>query len=280
MSELVPDYTVPADPDARPRTVTAAAWLLAGVGGAYLIDAGMLVAGAGSYPDRVAQALRESGVDQKVGELLHSFALGVAIMAIVLTVVAAVVMLVLSVLVRGRSRTGRVFAWIAGGLALMCGLCAAAASGTPAFSGIGYVNAWSNTGSGMRQFSQRLPDGYPPYYRIAATVLGILSLMALIAVIILLARRESNAWFRRPVVVGVHPGRPLPAPAAPTAAPVAAAPSPEQAAAAQAAPRQRTIEEIEDALAALDSARRRGDLAESDYMAQVAGLRAELRELD
>ncbi|GHJ48270.1 hypothetical protein Cs7R123_56120 [Catellatospora sp. TT07R-123] len=285
MSELTPDYRVPADPDARPRSVSAAAWLLAGVGAAYLSDVVLLIAGAGSYPDRVAEAVRRAGVDAQVTAAMRSLATGMAVMVIAVTLIAAVVMFALAAAVRGRSRTGRVLTWIAGGLALLCGVCAGGSSGTPAFSGIAYVNAWSNTASGVHRFAQRLPDGYPPYYKVAATVLGAFSLLALIAVTILLARRESGDWFRKPVPAATHPGYPAyhPAPVAPApqayvppqaqTPPPAPAPAPEP-------PRQRTVEEIELALTELDVARVRGDVSENDYMAQVSRLRDELRDLD
>ncbi|BCJ73774.1 hypothetical protein CS0771_33180 [Catellatospora sp. IY07-71] len=286
MAQLVPDYTVPA-PNARPRVVTAAAWLLAAVSAAYLLDVVMLVAGIGGYPDRVSEAMRESGVDSRFSSGAEAFALGIASVTIAITAVAALAIGALAAAVRARSQVGRVLTWVAGGLALMCGLCAGGASGTPAFSGIGYVNAWSNDGSGLHQFSQRLPDGYPPYYRIAATALGVLSMLALITATILLARPAANAWFRKPApaVPGPYPGYPAPHPGHPVpgylAPPAAAAPSPHaEPDPAAVTPEPPTIEEIEAALADLDSRRTRGELTDSEYMIQVAHLREQLRRLD
>lgn len=285
MAHLVPDYAVPA-PDARPRVVTTAAWLLAGVSAAYLLDVVMLVAGIGGYPDRVGEAMRESGVDSRFTSGIEAFALGIASITIVVTAVGALVIGALSAAVRARSQVGRVLTWVAGGLALMCGLCAGGSSGTPAFSGIGYVNAWSNDGTGLHQFSQRLPDGYPPYYRIAATALGLLSMLALIAATILLARPAANAWFRKQAPArGPHPGypghylgHPVPGTTPPPAVPPAGHAAPVPAAAAAQPPR--TIEAIEADLAEVDSRRLRGELTDSEYMIQVARLRDQLRELD
>ncbi len=296
MTPLVPDYNVPA-PDARPRVVTAAAWLLAAVSAAYLLDVLMLLVGVGGYPDRVAQAMQESGVDTRFTSGVKGFALGIAVVTIVITTVAALVIGALAAAVRRRSQVARVLTWIAGGLALLCGLCAGGSSGTPVFSGIGYVNAWSNDGTGLHQFAQRLPDGYPPYYRIAATVLGLLSMGALIAATVLLARPAANAWFRKPApAAGPYPGYPVPQPGQPAAQPghpvtghpvtghpvgqavppaLHADPAP-----AVVAPQPLTTEEIEAKLAELDTLRQRGELTDNEYIGQVARLRDQLRELD
>lgn len=65
MTDTAAPHPAPPTPKPRPTAVTAATWLLVAVAAAYLIDAIMLIAGAGGYPDRVREALEASDVDPR-----------------------------------------------------------------------------------------------------------------------------------------------------------------------------------------------------------------------
>jgi hypothetical protein len=141
----------------RPGTVTAASVLLAAAGLGYLIDAGALLAGAGQYVERVRASFDTSGVDPRAFAFLRPFAASAPVLTAAFVAVSGLALLGLAASVRAGHRTGRVLTWVAAGLALSCSVCAVGAAGTPGFSGLVVMNAFSRDASGERLFNQPCP---------------------------------------------------------------------------------------------------------------------------
>ncbi|MEU5791914.1 SHOCT domain-containing protein [Micromonospora purpureochromogenes] len=162
----------------------------------YLADAVAVAAGAAAYPDRVREALNASEVDPRAFEVLKPVASALPYVAALITAVAALVLLGIAASVRAGHFAGRIIAWIAVGLSLMCSFCGLGAAGTPAFSGIFYVSAASRDASGTNTFVQRLPAAYPPAYQYLSAGFALFAMLALIVVVVLLARPSANRFFR------------------------------------------------------------------------------------
>ncbi len=180
----------------RPGAVRAAVLLMYLVALGYLVDAGMLLAGAGAYPEQFRQAAAQSGVDPRavefVGPMLGAMPYG----AVAISAAAAAFLIVVARSVRAGHEAGRVLAWVGGGLGLLCSGCALAAARTPAFSGVLAMNAYSGDESGTYFFEQRLPHGYPLVHQYVSAGIAGLAMIALVLVIVLLALPSANWYFR------------------------------------------------------------------------------------
>ncbi|WP_144120616.1 SHOCT domain-containing protein [Catellatospora sichuanensis] len=288
MTDTAAPYAAPA-PKLRPAAVTAATWLLVAVAAAYLIDAVMIMAGSGGYPDRVREAMEGSGVDPRAWQIVGNFTGALPVVVAGFSILSAAVVLILALTISRGSTVGRILTWIATGFALLCNVCGLGSAGTPAFSSIAYVNASSRDRSGVHVFAQRLPDGYPDWYRYGSLALFTLGALALITATVLLAMPAANAYFRRtprfaPSPYGApagypapgHPAGPYPAaqyPAAPyPAAQYPAAPLPGTPVPAAAPPAPRTPEQVAEELATLERRRERGELTDEQYAAERARL--------
>lgn len=195
-----------AEVGGRPRSVTIAVTLMIIVAVGYLTDAVAVAAGAAAYPDRVREALNASGVDPRAFDTFKPVASALPYVAAVFTAVAALVLLGIAASVRAGHFAGRIIAWIAIGLSLLCSLCGLGQAGTPAFSGIAYVSAFSRDASGTHTFAQRLPDAYPPAYRYLSGGFALFAMLALIVVVVLLARPSANRFFRPVSQLAPPPG--------------------------------------------------------------------------
>ncbi|MET8837872.1 SHOCT domain-containing protein [Micromonospora sp. NPDC004540] len=169
---------------------------MAVVAAGYLADAVAVVAGAAAYPDRVREALNASEVDPRAFDALKPLTSALPYVAALITAVAALVLLGIAASVRAGHFAGRIIAWIAIGLSLTCNFCGLGQAGTPAFSGIAYVSALSRDASGTHTFVQRLPAAYPPAYQYLSAGFALFAMLALIVVVVLLARPSANRFFR------------------------------------------------------------------------------------
>jgi hypothetical protein len=203
----------------RPRSVAIAVTLMTVVAVGYLADAIWVVAGAAAYPDRVRAALDASAVDPAAFDALKSLISALPYVAAATTAVAALVLLGMAASVRAGHFAGRIVAWVAIGLSVTCSLCGLSQAGTPAFSGVAYVSAFSRDGSGTHTFAQRLPQAYPPAYRYISGGFAVFAMLALILVVVLLALPSANRFFRPAGRLAPGPayyyGHPAPAPAPP-----------------------------------------------------------------
>jgi hypothetical protein len=190
----------------RPRSVTIAVMLMWAVAAGYLADAVWVIAGAGSYSAKVQRELDAIGL----GDLgaVKSTATTLPYVAAAITIVAAVVLVGIASAVRSGSNAGRILAWIAIGLSLTCGFCGLMGSGTPGFSGVFFFSAFNRGATGTQRFAERLPDAYPAAYRWVSGTFFVLSMLALILVIVLLARAPANRYFRPAPVYPPYPQAP------------------------------------------------------------------------
>ncbi|MFD0593094.1 hypothetical protein ACFQZ4_11540 [Catellatospora coxensis] len=215
--------------------------------------------GLREYPARVRAAMAESGVDPRAWDFVSGLTSALPVVSAGFGVVAAAVVLLLALAVGRGAFVGRILTWIAVGFALLCNVCGLGSAGTPAFSSVGYLTAYSRDSSGIHTFAQRLPQGYPDWYFYGSLALFGFGMLALIAVAVLLALPPANAYFRRaPRVLAAPygyaaPGHPAQQfPAAPPASP--------------------TFEQRAEALATLERRRERGELTDDQYAAERARL--------
>ncbi|NUO61860.1 MAG: hypothetical protein HOV78_34790 [Hamadaea sp.] len=194
----------------RPGVVTVAVTLMIVVAAGWVADAIGLAVGAGDYPAQVARAVDDSGV-RMPGGALDGFARGISMMAIALTLVAAIGMIVVALLTARGGFGARIAAWVVIGLTVMCDLTGLT-SAFAGFSGNAYVNAYSRDSGGTRTFVQRLPDGYPDWYHLLSGVVATFAVLALGAAAILLLLPKSNDYFRRRPVAPAVPGWHAPGP--------------------------------------------------------------------
>jgi hypothetical protein len=180
----------------RPTIVTAAVFLMALAAAAYLADAIALVAGAGEYPSRVAEAAGGAGVNGPGPGFVSGMARGLSMITIAITTIAAVAIAVLAMLVARGSFAARIVTWSVIGFTVLCDFCGLGSAGA-GFSGVVYVNTYSTDSSGTHSFSQRLPQGYPDWYQPLSLSLAIFAVLALIAACVFLALPPANAYFRR-----------------------------------------------------------------------------------
>jgi hypothetical protein len=153
----------------------------------------------------VREALNTSDVDPRAFEFVKPVASALPYVAAGITAVAAMVLLGVAAAVRAGQFAGRIVAWIAAGLSLTCNVCGLGQAGTPAFSGIAYVSAFSRDTAGTHTFAQRLPAAYPPAYRDLSAGFAFFAMLALAVVIVLLARPSANRFFRPATQSAVPP---------------------------------------------------------------------------
>lgn len=273
MTDTAAPHPAPATKH-RPAGVTTAMWLMVAVATAYFVDAVMIMAGSAEYPDRVRAAMADSGVDPQAWNLLSGIAGALPVVVAGLGIVSAAVVLLLALAVGRGAFVGRILTWIAVGFALLCNVCGLGSTGTPAFSSVAYLNAYSRDRSGVHTFAQRLPEGYPDWYFYSSLALFGFGMLAMIAVAVLLALPPANAYFRRaPRLPAAHLGYPAghPAPGQPAAhfpgTPVPAAQVPAAESAAALTPEQRA-----ESLSTLEHRRERGELTDEQYAAERARL--------
>ncbi len=200
-------YVVPPNPQAkqRPTSVRVAVGLMFFVLAAQVVD---LVIGY------LPNAERDAALDQFLADHpeLRGSAPGedAAANALGLVVPAAVIIGfgVLAFFVGRGSRPARIVTWVLSGLGVLCLGClqvvvAAAPTVFTTAAGSGDESVLA-----VGDFSRVYADHTPDWQEILSTGLGILSLLALIVVIILLAVPSANEYFRREEQVWVPPTAP------------------------------------------------------------------------
>lgn len=188
----VPSFSVPDNPASRPRpsVVTAASYLL------YLVAALEVISAiiAFSIIGKVSDALRDvyAGTalsDSSETVIKASYTIG-AVFALLLAAGFAVLGYF-----DGRGKNGaRITTWVIGGISLCCfgvGLGGNAVSGS--------LGGGSSTNGGptSTEVQRRIEDALPSWYTPVSVTLSVLSLLAILAVIILLALPKANAFFRK-----------------------------------------------------------------------------------
>jgi hypothetical protein len=182
----------------RPSTVTVSSYLLYVVAAiqivSFLINLSVLGTFQRVYRDAFA------GTDQPaVGETVVTVTLvGGSALALLLGIaIAALAML------NNRGRNGsRITTWVLGGIFLCCSGLGLVGTLAGTFTDFGRGN--NTNGPDPAEVQRRLEEGLPGWYNPVTTTLSVISLLALLGALILLALPASNAFFRKPVA-GAEP---------------------------------------------------------------------------
>ncbi|SDY22696.1 hypothetical protein SAMN05444365_1011124 [Micromonospora pattaloongensis] len=187
MSEL----TNPAPPPgrARPTSVTVSSYLL------YLVAAlqviGLVVALSALGP---LQEIYEDAFAGTEGPGA-AFATAAMVVAAVLGLIVAIGLVVLGILNNRGKNVSRIITWVLGGLFACCSGFGVLSSALGSALGGG-----SSGGAGMPDQAeiQRRIEQELPWYTPVSVVLGVISVIALLVALILLALPASNEFFRKP----------------------------------------------------------------------------------
>ncbi len=207
-------------PRTRPGVVSAAVSLLYLLAALEIISLVVQLSQIGTISDVYADAYRGTTVEGSEGLFTAGSVVGAGLGA-----VFAIGYLLLAVF-DGRGKNGaRITTWVIAGLAACCGVFGLL--GNAASSAL-TANVDSSDASlpDPQDIQRQLEAALPSWYQPATLTLGVITLLAVIAVIILLALPPSNEFFRKPQPVWqppypgtpggyVQPGAYYPAPPAP-----------------------------------------------------------------
>ncbi|WP_213454774.1 hypothetical protein [Rhizomonospora bruguierae] len=206
----------------RPAIVTTAGYLLYVVAAVQVINAIAAISTAGTvsrvYKEWAAGTPAESG---------GTFAVVGSIASAVIGLIIGVVLVVLAIFNNRGSNGTRITTWVLSGILLCC-------------TGLGFagsaVNSGLSGGGGTpdpKVLQERLTHELPGWYNGVTMTSNVITVLALLAVVILLALPPANAFFRKPAQVWEPPvpGYPTypPAPGGPGAPGGPAAPGGPQA---------------------------------------------------
>jgi hypothetical protein len=114
------------------------------------------------------------------------------IIATVIDVLLAVLFAVIGALVLRGNRVGRILAWIFAGLGALCTACLTAAAGLSS-----QLTNSNTNGVDINALNNQINAAKPSYLTPVLTTVQVISLLALILVIILLALPASHPFFRK-----------------------------------------------------------------------------------
>ncbi|MEU0155471.1 hypothetical protein [Micromonospora fulviviridis] len=177
-------------PRARPGVVTVSSWLLILVAVIQVLNLIVTLSTLGTVRDVLKDAYAGTSAEQ-AGDIAYAFSLGAA----VLTLLLAVGLVVLALLNNRGKNASRITTWVLGGVLLCCtggGLLNGVSGG---FTGGGSTNGDMPSG---QEIQRRLEDALPSWYGPVTLLLGLVSLLALLAALILLALPKANEFFRKP----------------------------------------------------------------------------------
>lgn len=199
-------YVVPPNLQAkqRPTSVTVAFGLMVGVLIAQLID---LVISNLPNPERDAAIKAFIADHPELRGAAPSEDPATQLLGLAVPLVVIVGFGVLAFFVRRGNRPARIITWVLGGLGVLCLGCLQL--GTAVLPSV-----VTSAGSGdeeletFKDYYQVVADHTPDWQVVLSMALGILSLVALLLVIILLAVPSANEYFRREQQVWVPPTAP------------------------------------------------------------------------
>ena len=199
-----PNYAQPPAPKTRPTTVRVSSYLLYVTAAVGVIIAILSLSQIGTM-NRVYKEVY-TGTPAQGSEAAAG--IGAAISA-VFYILFAVGMVVLAHFNNKGSQASRVTTWVIAGITACCTAGGAVANGlTNAI-----VGSLGNTGSGggpsASEVQQKLNDALPPWYTGVTITLEVITALAALGAIILLALPASNAYFRK-TQPGFDPSMPYP----------------------------------------------------------------------
>ena len=188
----VPSY--PAYPGAapapkpRPTVVTVAMYLLFLVAAFEIINAIFTFSTMG----RVSDAIKDvyAGTSAQGAESVVSVSLGIGAVINILLGAGFATLGIFD----GRGRNpARIVTWVIGGLSLCC--VGVGLGGSAVYSSLNNGSTTTD-GPSSSEVQQRINDAYPSWYRGATVTIAVITLLAILTVIILLALPKSNEFFR------------------------------------------------------------------------------------
>ncbi|MCO1596475.1 hypothetical protein M8C17_15055 [Micromonospora sp. RHAY321] len=176
----------------RPSIVTISSYLLFLFLACQVVSLILTLATAGKTRDALREAYEGStaeGADQ-VADVFYAIGLGSAVLLLLLAVVLGVL-----ALFNNQGRNGaRITTWIVGGIMVCC-------VGGSLLSGAAGSFTGGDTGGDMpsaEEIQRRLDEALPSWLTPVSILLGVISLLALLAALVLLALPKANEFFRKP----------------------------------------------------------------------------------
>ena len=211
----------------RPGVVTAAGYLLILVAVLLAVNAVISTTTIGPIFEVMRKAYAEAGIPNS--DSLVSFLKGATIFVTVLYLLIAVGLGVLAVFDMRGKNAARIVTWVLGGIGVCCLGCTSA-SGTAGGSFSGSFSQGQRGGPQIdtAELSREIKAAIPAWVGPAQTTIAVVSLLALLAVILLLTLPPANAYFRPPADTGIDqflappgspPGPPSDTPPAPPFSP-------------------------------------------------------------
>lgn len=195
MSYTVPPGAAAPAPLPRPATVTWASYLLYGLAALQVIYGLVGIAGISAQAEVFEQAYADIPELQGAGGV---FATAGGIVSLIIYLLLAAGFVTLGVLDGKGKNPARIVTWVIAGVSILCcfgpGIVGSAIGGL--FSGIGAPSG--GPGPDPAELQRALDEALPSWYYPATVTLSVLSLLASIAVIVLLALPKSNEFFRKP----------------------------------------------------------------------------------
>jgi hypothetical protein len=193
-----PTYQPAAGHQPRPATVTVSSYLLWVTAAIALLDTILTLSVVG----RMTEAYRDVYAGT-AAEGSEAVIVAVSVVGVVINILFAAGLAILAVF-NNRGRQGaRVTTWVLGGISLCCGGLGLA--GTALTSSMNF-DSGSTGGPSASEVERRLSEVLPSWYGPLSTTLAVLSLLAILAAMILLALPASHPYFRLPVSIGRDAG--------------------------------------------------------------------------
>ncbi|MEV1288372.1 hypothetical protein [Micromonospora sp. NPDC049679] len=189
MSEQTSPAASPAR--ARPSSVTVSSYLLYLVAALQVIGVAVALSVLGTFQKVYKEAF--AGTDMAGGE---GFATATIVGTAVFGLIVAIALVVLAIFNNRGKNASRIATWVVGGLFVCCsgaGLALNAAGS--AMSG---TSGSTGNGPDQAEVQRRLEEALPSWYTPVSTILGVISVIALLVALILLALPASNEFFRKP----------------------------------------------------------------------------------
>ncbi|MEV4117546.1 hypothetical protein [Micromonospora sp. NPDC049645] len=176
----------------RPSIVSISSYLLFLFLALQVISLIISLSTFGKTRDALRDAYAGSSTDgEQVADVFVAVGIGSSVLLLLLAVVLGVL-----ALFNNQGRNGaRITTWIVGGIMVCCvggGLLSNAAGGFNTGGGTG------GDGPSPEEIQRRLEEALPSWVTPVSLVLGVLSLIALITALILLALPKANPFFRKP----------------------------------------------------------------------------------
>jgi hypothetical protein len=185
-------YTVPPGTSrVRPTVVTVAASLLGLAAVDQLVSAGVGASVLGTMRDAYQRAYEGAADADTVVTVMNA----TTIVTIAVGVVIAMALGILALLNARGKQPARIISWVLGGLYLCCATFSLAGNAlssafTPNSSGTGSPDA--------AEVTKIVNDALPSWYSAASLALSVISLLAVLGAVVLLALPAANGYFRKP----------------------------------------------------------------------------------